>query len=58
MTDPQYDTEAMRRSRRQKIAKQKAFRDAIAALDDEIEELDFFISEAERKEPKGGDDNR
>lgn len=53
-----YDVEAMRRSRRQKTEKQKAFRQAIAALDAEIEELDFFIGEAERKERKGGDDNR
>lgn len=54
----QFDTEAMRRSRRQKVAKQQSFRDAIAALDVEIEELDFFISEAERKERKRGDDDR
>jgi hypothetical protein len=58
MSEPQYDTDSMRRSRRQKIAKQKAFREAIAALDAEIEELDFFIGEAERRERKRGDDDR
>jgi len=52
-----YDVDAMRRSRRQKTEKQKAFREAIAALDAEIEELDFFIGEAERQERKRGDND-